>query len=54
MKSGGTSAKHHICAAKIETEKADTKLDIRQATASYETWLRGCTTVVDCGATIET
>jgi hypothetical protein len=23
------------------------KLDIRQATASYETWLRGCTTVVD-------
>jgi hypothetical protein len=29
------------------TEKADTKLDIRQATASYETWLRGCTTVID-------
>ena len=23
------------------------KLDIRQATASYETWLRGCTTVVE-------
>ena len=22
------------------------KMDIRQATASYETWLRGCTAVV--------
>ena len=28
-------------------ERSGAKLDIRQATASYETWLRGCTKVVD-------
>jgi len=38
---------HHIAPRKWKRQTKGAKLDIRQATASYETWLRGCTTVVD-------
>jgi hypothetical protein len=43
-------AKHaldHIAPRKWKRETKGAELDIRQATASYETWLRGCTTVVE-------
>src|SRR5271154_2090477 len=31
----------------MRAKRTDAKVDIRQAMASYETWLRGCTKVVD-------